>query len=171
MNTKIKRQTIMIGIICILAVVFVVYHFMMKDKVLIVGKDIRIEDINEFYYTDARSTNPPYYQRYHFYQEDNEYYFYYEKRTGNSWPLREDDITLANTMKLSPLKREEFISYLMDGKVYKRDINNEAGNTNPAMYLYSKNDKSKYQVFEFTSIDMYRSFIDYCETLVLDCNR
>ena len=171
MNIKIKHQTIMIGIICIMAIVFVMYHFITKDKGLIVGKGIRIEDINEFYYTDARSTNPPYYQRYHFYQEDNEYYFYYEKRMGNSWPLREDDITSANTVKLSPLKWEEFISYLINGKVYKRYTNNETGNNSPAMYLYSKNDKSKYQVFNFASQDVYESFKRYCETLVLDSNR
>ena len=42
MNTKIKRQTIMIGIICIMAIVFVMYHFITKDKGLIVGKDIKI---------------------------------------------------------------------------------------------------------------------------------
>ena len=33
----------------------------------IVGKNIKINDINDFYYTLDGSTNPPYFQRYRFY--------------------------------------------------------------------------------------------------------
>ena len=35
-----------------------------------VGRDIKIDDITEFYYTYSSSTNPPDYQRYRFYVED-----------------------------------------------------------------------------------------------------
>ena len=40
----------------------------------IVGKNIKINDINDFYYTLDVSTNPPYFQRYRFYKEEGYWY-------------------------------------------------------------------------------------------------
>ena len=60
----------------------------------IVGKNIKINDINDFYYTLDGSTNPPYFHRYRFYKEEGKYFFYHEKREGDHWPLTDGDITV-----------------------------------------------------------------------------
>ena len=52
----------------------------------IVGKNIKINDINDFYYTLDGSTNPPYFQRYRFYKDLID--FIISLTTNGSLPLQ-----------------------------------------------------------------------------------
>ena len=63
----------------------------------VVGATVKQKDVTEFYYTLSSSTNPPRFQRYRFYTAEGKYYFYHEKREGDHWPLREEDVTVSGT--------------------------------------------------------------------------
>lgn len=128
----------------------------------IVGKNIAISDITEFYYTYATSTNPPDYQRYHFYIKNGEYFFYHEKREGNHWPLRESDKTVFGTVKLSEAEWTTFFDYLKGGKVKNREESLDSGDSGPWLYLYWKGDKSKCQEFSFESFEKKTAFEEFC---------
>lgn len=132
---------------------------------LVVGKDIEIADITEFYYTYAASTYPPEYQRYHIKLEDGNLRFYHETREGNHWPLTEADITSSGMIELSKEEADELLICLDDGIVVKRKNNTEAGGSKIWLYLYWKGDQSKYQEFSFASEDMRNSFEHICMKL------
>ena len=42
----------------------------------LVGTDVKLESVTEFYYTYSTSTDPPHYQRYRFYTEDGKRFFF-----------------------------------------------------------------------------------------------
>ncbi|MBQ1300502.1 MAG: hypothetical protein IIY25_05280, partial [Erysipelotrichaceae bacterium] len=114
-----------------------------------VGRDIKIDDITEFYYTYSSSTNPPDYQRYRFYVDDGKYMFYHEARKGDHWPLTEDDITVSGKVELTEEQWKEFFGLLNNGKVKKREENLESGDPGPWLYLYWKKDGGEVQEFSF----------------------
>ena len=131
----------------------------------IVGKDIPREDIKEFYYTISSSTNPPEFQRYRFYVKDGANWFYHEKREGNHWPLRETDITVAGSLKLSDAQWSKFFDLLKGGKAEKRKEHLEDGGRGPWLFLYWKGDKSENQEFTFASWEAKVAFEKYCVEL------
>ena len=128
----------------------------------IVGTDVKIDDITEFYFTYDSSTNPPQFQRYRFSVKDGAYLFYHEKREGNHWPLREKDITVSGTKELSLEEWKTFFDYLKDGKVEKRKEHLESGGRGPWLFLYWKGDKSKIQEFSFANYGKQISFEKFC---------
>ena len=128
----------------------------------VVGKDIDLADVKDFYYTIDASTYPPEFQRYRFTNKDGQYSFYYEKREGNSWPLREKDITVSGTVKLTDGQWREFCDYIKDGKVTKRKDNVNAGGRGPWLYLYWTKDKGTYQVFAFADNVKKQGFEKLC---------
>lgn len=136
-----------------------------SKKELTVGKDITINDIKDFYYTIDASTNPPKFQRYRFSNKDGQYTFYHEKREGNSWPLKEKDITLSGTVELSNAQWQQFFSYIKNGKVTKRSENTTAGGRGPWLFLYWTKDKGTYQVFDFADYDRRNDFENLCVEL------
>lgn len=138
------------------------------EREKVVGKNISPDEITEFYYTYDSSTDPPEFQRYRFYIEDGTYLFYHETRKGDSWPLREDDITVSGTMELSEEEWEEFCSYLEGGHVRKREESLEDGDAGPWCYLYWKRDRSEYQEFSFASWEMQDLFEEFCLELKAD---
>lgn len=131
----------------------------------IVGKDIAMEDITEFYYTYSSSTNPPQYQRYHFSVKDGKHLFYHEKREGHRWPLQEKDITISGAKKLSNEEWDAFFACVKDGTVEKRKEHLESGSAGPWLFLYWKGDGSKYQEFSFASPEAKTSFEKLCLAL------
>ena len=131
----------------------------------VVGTDVTMEDITEFYYTYATSTYPPDYQRYHFYVKDGSYLFYHEKREGRHWPLTEKDVTVSGTKNLSPEEWEIFFSCVNGGKVEKRKEHLESGGSGPWLYLYWKGDKSKIQEYSFANLGKKTSFEEFCVKL------
>ena len=134
---------------------------------MVVGKNIDMENITEFFYTYASSAFPPEYQRYRFYKENGKYKFYHEKREGSAWPLTESDITLSGSVELSDEEWAGFLDCLKDGTVRKRGENTETGNSAPSLYLYWNGDRSKYQEFSFSSMNTQNSFEELCAKLVL----
>ncbi|MBR6349300.1 MAG: tyrosine-protein phosphatase [Lachnospiraceae bacterium] len=131
-----------------------------------VGKDIKIDDITEFYYTVSTSTNPPYYQRYRFFIEDGKYKFFHEKREGDHWPLTEEDATITGTVELTEEQWQTFYSFLEGGTVVARSENNtDGGGRGPWLYLYWKGDKGKVQEFSFKSNAEEGAFEDFCHDL------
>lgn len=132
----------------------------------VVGSDIQIDDINEFYYTYSSSTFPPEYQRYHFYKEDKNYWFYHEKREGEAFPLREEHITVSGKIELTKEQWETMYNYLKDGLVEKRKESVTSGDSGPFLYLYWKKDRGKYQMFDFSSYQALQDFKTFCINLV-----
>ena len=149
----------LIGIVLIVLFMFIRGGRKMKYSV---GKDIGIEDVTDFYYTYSSSAFPPEYQRYRFYVEDGKHYFYHEKREGDTWPLREDHITICGTRILSDEEWQSFFEHLQGGTVQKRNEDVVDGDAGPWLYLYWKKDQGKYQEFSFASWNDRKAFEEYC---------
>lgn len=133
-----------------------------KAGTLIVGTDIALDDITEFYDTYASSTFPPEYQRYRFYVEAGRYMFYHEQREGDHFPLTEEDITVSGSKELTKEEKETFFGFLKDGTVTERQESLDAGDSGPWRYLYWDGDEDRYQEFSFETWDKAGSFEDFC---------
>ena len=132
----------------------------------IVGKDIKKEDITEFYYTDSATTNPPRFQRYHFYVENGIYLFTHEKREGEDIFPTEKDITETGSLELTEEEWNKFFELINSGVVTKRsDITNLNDGTSKDLFLYWNNDKNDSQVFNFESSNKMLEFEKYCLVL------
>ena len=131
----------------------------------LVGTDIAIGDVTEFYYTVDASTDPPHYQRYRFYVEDGKRFFFHQKREGDHWPLTENDATVTGTVELTDAEWEKFFDCLRGGTVVKREESLDSGGRGPWLYLYWNGDKSKYQEFSFASLAERSAFEELCEEL------
>lgn len=135
---------------------------------MIVGKDIKIEDVNDFYYTYSHINFNPVYQRYRFYVENNKYMFFHDKREKKNeyGYLTEKDSVRNGTFEISKQDFETFFDFLKEGTVIKRQESTTTGDSGPWMYLYWKNDKGKIQEFSFKSYDTKERFVNYCEKLI-----
>ena len=163
-ENKRKDKRFPAGLLLVLgaaAVVFLCLSGMLK-KEMIVGKDIKIEDISDFYFTWSGSSYPPDFQRYRFYAEDGKHYFYHETREGDHWPLTEDDVTVSGTKELTEEEWTRFFELLQGSSVRKREDSGESGSNGPWLYLYWKGDRSKYQELSFPSWESRDVFEAYC---------
>lgn len=124
----------------------------------VVGKDIAITEIKDFYYTIDASTNPPVFQRYRFTSKNGKYTFYHEKREGDTWPLTEKYITVSGTTELSDVQWRDFFNCIDNGKVTERIDDAKSGKRGPWLYIYWENDKGIYQVFEFATHGQRKAF-------------
>ena len=131
-------------------------------KEYVVGKDIKKEEILQFYFTESSTTNPPYFQRYRIYKEDGNYYYYHEKREGNVVFLTEEHITLSGTLKLTDKQWDTIYSYLEGGTVIPRQEHTESGDSGPFLYLYWDKDKDDIQEFSFETYEKQNEFEKYC---------
>ncbi|MBO4298371.1 MAG: hypothetical protein J5998_06200 [Clostridia bacterium] len=136
-----------------------------KDGRMVVGADIAMEDITEFYYTYSSSTFPPDYQRYRFYVDDEARLFYHETRAGDHWPLTEEDVTVSGTMELSEAQWTAFFECLSGGTVKRREEHLESGDAGPWLYLYWKGDEGSCQEFAFPSWVAGAAFEAFCAEL------
>ena len=73
----------------------------------VVGEDIQIGDITEFYYTYENINYNAFYQRYRFYTEDGKHLFFHEtrERKDDYGPATEKDTTLTGTAELTDASR------------------------------------------------------------------
>ena len=162
MNRNLKYIAMIVAVIVIILLIIPV----VERKEMRVGKQIKADDIRDFYYTYSSSTDPPEYQRYRFYTEDDKHYFYHEKREGDHWPLREDDITISGTSELSDEEWDHFFEILSDGLVTARTESTDSGDAGPWTFIYWKNDKNKYQEYQFLSYERRLMFEEYCRELL-----
>ena len=108
-----------------------------------------------------------FYQRYRVYSEDDKHLFFHEtrERKNGYGPCTEKDTTLIGTIELSDDQWLEFCDLVKGGTVKKRENSANSGDTGPWLYLYWKNDKSKYQQFSFESYEAETKFKEYCVSL------
>ena len=69
-------------------------------------------------------------------------------------------------IELSDNQWEKFCDLVKGGTVKAREDSTDSGGTGPWLYLYWKNDKSKYQQFSFDSYGTEIKFKEYCESLI-----
>ena len=133
----------------------------------VTDRNIPSGDVTEFYYTVENINYGAFYQRYRFYREDDKYLFYHETRESpdDYGPTTEEDITESGTVELSEEEWKEFLSFLKDGRVSARTDSAESGGSGPWMFIYWKNDKGKYQVFDFSSPAERGGFEEFCAGL------
>ncbi len=139
-------------------------------KETITNRKIPIEDVTEFYYTIENINYNAFYQRYHFYVEDDKYMFHHEtrERPDEYGPTTEKDITNSGTFELSDTQWKEFLAFLKDGTVSVRKDTAESGDSGPWTFIYWKNDKGKYQVFDYSSYNERTAFEEFCSRLALE---
>ena len=133
----------------------------------VTNMNIPVDDVEEFYYTIENINYNAFYQRYRFYKEDGKYMFYHEtrERPEDYGPASEEDITGSGTLELSDAEWNDFLTFLKDGTVSAREDSLEDGSSGPWMFIYWKNDKGNYQVFEFSNYDERGRFEEYCSSL------
>lgn len=139
-----------------------------KDKkATVTNKKIPIEDITEFYHTYENINFNAFYQRNRFYKKDDKFMFCHETREkpGEYGPTTEKDITSVGTFELSADDWNNFSEFLKDGTVSARKDSAETGSSGPWTFIYWKNDKGKYQVFQFPSYDTRQRFEEFCSAL------
>ncbi len=132
-----------------------------------VGKDIRIGDVSEFYYTFSNINYNAFYQRYRFFTEDGKYFFFHEtrERKNDYGPTTEKDITKTGTVELSADQWSAFFDLLSGGTVTKRSESAASGGSGPWLYLYWSGDRSKIQEYRFDSLEKRSAFESFCEEL------
>ncbi len=132
-----------------------------------VGETVKLKDIKDFYFTYSSSTNPPRFQRYRFYlEEDGKPVFYHEKREGDHWPLREEDVTVSGTRELTGEQWTAFYECILGGTVRRRQKSADAGGRGPWTYLYWRGDQGIIQEFTFPSPEARRAFEEMCLALM-----
>ena len=156
---------VIIVVLLILLIVFTMTNLSKKEYV--VGKDIGINQITEFYDTYYNMNFNAKYQRYYFYVKDGKYYFYHEKREkiDDYGPLEEEDITEFGTKELSQEEWQTFFDYLKDGTVIARQESITTGDKGPWYYLYWDKDKGNIQQYSFASYEKQKAFEEYCVSL------
>ncbi len=119
------------------------------SKEYVVGTDIAMDDINDFYYTEENINYDAYYQRYRFYVEDGKHLFFNEtrERKGDYGPCTEEDTTQVGTIELTDDQWMQFCDLVNGGTVRAREESTDTGDSGPWLYLYWVNDESKYQKF------------------------
>ena len=139
----------------------------LSGKTMIIGTDIAFEDITDFYYTEENINFNACYQRYRFYVEDGKHLFFHEtrERKNDYGPCTEEDTVQIGTIELSDDQWSEFTALVNGGAVTAREDSTDSGGRGPWLYLYWKDDKSKYQQFSFESYETEAKFEEYCLTL------
>ncbi len=165
-----KGRVLLLCLGCVVAVLLLLSAVLYLTGVVsrTVGKAVQLKDVTEFYYTLSTSTNPPHYQRYRFYASEGKYYFYHEKREGDHWPLREEDITLSGTKELTEAQWSAFFDCLRGGTVRRRQESADAGGRGPWLYLYWRGDWGKIQEFSFADLKARYAFETMCLALTED---
>jgi len=138
------------------------YQVVKKGKV--VGKNIKEDKIEEFYYTYSTSTNPAFYQRYYFHKVDEKWLFFHETREGSAFPLTEEYTTAKGETEITEEQYLRFYACIEKGVVTARKDNVNSGN-DLSFFLYWKGDKGKNQVFEFENQGKEQVFVKLCEEL------
>ena len=133
----------------------------------ITNRNIPLEDVTEFCYTYENINYGAFYQRYRFCAENERYTFSHEtrERPNDYGPTTKQDITEEGSFELTFEEWLEAMRLLKKGKVSPRAASSESGSSGPWTYIYWKNDKSRYQNFEFSCYEEMKAFEGYCSDL------
>ena len=142
-----------------------IWSMLFGSRPRVVGKDVALADVTEFYYTYASSTFPPEYQRYRFFVEDGGFFFEHETREGERFPLTEEDATVSGRVELTEAEWARFLACVEGGTVQSREESLDSGDPGPWFYLYWNGDRGKLQQFRFASLDARGAFEALCEAL------
>ena len=80
--------------------------------------------------------------------------------------MSEDDITKFCDVDLTDAQRDEFFSYITNGKVTKREESADSGDSGPWLFIYWDGDKDEYQVYSFESYAKQKEFEAFSESLI-----
>ena len=140
------------------------------EKEFTVGRDIQMEDITDFYYTEENINYDAFYQRYRFYVEDGKHMFFHEtrERKDDYGPCTEEDTILIGTIELTDDQWSEFYDLVSGGTVKAREESITDGGDGPWLYLYWTDDKSEIQQFSFESYGREKQFEEFCLSFVPD---
>ena len=135
---------------------------------IIVGEDIKEDDIGEFYYTIENINLDAYYIRYRFYTDDGKHMFFFEERLrpDDYGPTTEKDTIAKTEFEISNKVWLSFYDTITGGTVCERDDDPEDGDNGPWTYLYWSGDGDKYQKYSFGSQSSRKEFEQLCEKLV-----
>lgn len=141
--------------------------FLNGEDAMIVGEDIKENDIKEFYYTVENINYDAYYLRYLFYTENGKHMFFFEERERKNdyGPTTEEDTKAKAEFELMDDEWSEFFDVISGGEVRAREDNSESGSRGPWTYLYWSGDKDKYQQYSFESYGSKTEFESLCEAL------
>ena len=137
-------------------------------KSMIVGEDIKEDDICEFYYTIENINYDAYYLRYLFRVEDGKHIFFFEEREriDDYGPTTEDDTKAKAEFELTDDEWSWFYGIIKGGEVKAREDNTETGGRGPWTYLYWSGDEEKFQEYSFKDQNSRKEFETFCESLV-----
>lgn len=135
---------------------------------IIVGEDIKEDDIGEFYYTIENINLDAYYIRYKFYTDDGKHMFFFEERQrpDDYGPTTEEDTIAKTEFEISDKVWLSFYDTITGGTVCERDDDPEDGDSGPWTYLYWSGDRDKYQKYSFGSQSGRKEFEQLCGKLV-----
>ena len=131
----------------------------------VVGKDVAIEDITDFYYTYETPYAVSVYQRYRFYVEDGRKLLFHESRQGGAWPQTEEDTVCTGTVVLTEDDWSAFFECLRGGTVDRRSDDALSGDDGPWTYLYWTGDGGEVQEYAFPSAKSRLAFEALCSRL------
>ena len=146
----------------LLITAFLVVFLFACASPLVVGDTIKFDQIKDFYYTIDASTNLPFY-RYRVYTVDGVHTFYHEERSGDHWPLTENDATVIEKKEMTEEEWAVFCRCIAGGKVSKRIDSTDSG---PWLFIYWEGDKGRNQVFSFRGLDAQYDFRKWCEEMM-----
>ena len=92
----------------LLIAAFLVVFLVACASPLVVGDDIKLDQISDFYYTIDASTNPPFLLRYRVYTVDGVHTFYHEERSGDHWPQTDNDATVIEKREMTEEEWDSF---------------------------------------------------------------
>ena len=79
--------------------------------------------------------------------------------------MTEADVTEFCDVTLTDAERDEFFSYINNGKIKKRsDMPLDTGS--PYLFIYWTGDKGDYQVFDFEDYGKLKDFEAFCRSLI-----
>ena len=128
------------------------------------GKDIKEQDITDFYWTESDSTYPSYYQRYRLYTENGQHYFHHEYAVGFSFDLTENDFVESGTKELNDTEWQSFYELIEGGTVTKISDNASAG-YDKTIRMYWTNDKGNIREFSFENNEKAFEFEQKCKDM------
>ena len=98
-------------------------------------------------------------------KENEQWIFHFEKREADHWPLTEADITEFCDVTLTDAERDEFFSYITNGKITRRS-DMPLDSSGPYLFIYWTGDKDEYQVFDFEDYGKLKDFEAFCRSLI-----